>query len=291
MTGGKIKIVRLRPIFLIFATVALCVAQSGWQTATQLPAVDFSNLTKAQKVIALEVLRSESCACGCDMKLAECRVGDPKCNVSRRLSEFVVKEAGSGKSVAAIKESLKKFASAPEMLMEDKPVTISTSGDPVRGPAEAKVTIVEFSDFQCPFCAKAVAETQQVLAKYPKGVKLIFKQYPLDSHSEAELAAEAALAAQAQGKFWEMHDKMYANFRTINRARIFVWATQIGLDTNKLKADLDSHKYAQRVAMEEKQGDDAGVEGTPTFFINGKRLNAGFDVQTVTPLIEQELRR
>jgi protein-disulfide isomerase len=276
---------------LIFGTVALCVAQSGWKTATELPSVDFSSLTKAQKAVALEVLRAEACACGCAMKLAECRVGDPNCNVSRRLSAFVVKEAASDKSVASIKESLKKFAAAPEMLMEDKPVSISTAGDPVRGPADAKVTIVEFSDFQCPFCAKAVGETQQLLAKYPKNVKLIFKQYPLDTHSQAELAAEAALAAQAQGKFWEMHDKMYENFRVINRARIFMWAAQIGLDTNKLRADLDSGKYKSRVAMEEKQGDDAGVEGTPTFFINGKRLNAGFDVQTVTPLIEQELRR
>jgi len=271
--------------------VAACVAQSGWQTATELPRVDFSNLTKAQRAVALQVLRSESCACGCDMKIAECRVGDPKCNVSRRLADFVVKEAAAGKVAPAIKTALIKFAAAPEMMLEDKPVPISIAGDPVRGPADAKITIVEFSDFQCPFCAKAVGEVQKVLAKYPKNVRFIFKQYPLDSHSQAELAAEAALSAQAQGKFWEMHDKMYANFRLINRQRIYLWASELGMDTNKLKADLDSRKYEKRVAMEEKEGDEAGVEGTPTFFINGKRLNATFEAQTVAPLIEQEARR
>jgi protein-disulfide isomerase len=177
------------------------------------------------------------------------------------------------------------------MLLEDKPVPISIVGDPVRGPADAKITIVEFSDFQCPFCAKAVGEVDQILKKYPKNVRLIFKQYPLDSHSQAELAAEAALSAQAQGKFWEMHDKMYANFRLINRQRIFLWAQQVGVDVTKLRADLDSHKYAKRVALESKQGDDAGVEGTPTFFINGKRLNASFEVATVAPLIDKESKR
>jgi protein-disulfide isomerase len=283
--------VKIRPFVLILICVGACVAQSGWETATDLPRVDFAGLSKAQRAVAMQVMRSEGCACGCDMKIAQCRVEDPKCAVSRRLADFVVKEAAAGKNAAVIKAGLVKFAAAPEMVLEDQPVPISTAGDPVRGPAEAKITIVEFSDFQCPFCAKAVGEVNQVLAKYPKNVRLIFKQYPLDTHSEAELAAEAALAAQAQGKFWEMHDKMYANFRTINLQHIMAWAAQAGLDVKKLKADLDSHKYAARVAMESKQGDDAGVEGTPTFFINGKRLNASFEMQVVAPLIDQEAKR
>jgi len=267
------------------------MAQSGWKTAAALPSVDMSGLTKAQTAVALDVLRSEGCACGCDMKIAQCRMEDPKCGISRRLAGFVVKEASAGKNAAAIRAALVKFENAPEILLEDKPVQISTTGDPVRGPADAKVTIVEFSDFQCPYCAKAVGEVNQVLQKYPKNVRLIFKQYPLDTHSQAQMAAEAALSAQAQGKFWEMHDKLYANFRLINPQRVMLWAAQIGLDTKMLKADLDSHKYAKRVAMESKQGEDAGVEGTPTFFIDGKRLNATFEVQTVAPLIDQELKR
>ena len=267
------------------------LAQGGWDTANQLPGVDLSGLTRTQRVAALSILRSESCSCGCDMKIAQCRIEDPKCAVSRRLAELVVREASAGKSAKDIRADVVKLASQPPPLLEDKPVAISIAGDPMRGPSDAKVTIVEFSDFQCPYCAKAVGEVNQILKLYPKNVRLVFKQYPLDIHSQAAMAAQAALAAQAQGKFWEMHDKLYANFRIINRDRVFLWAQEIGLDMSRFRADLDSHKYAARIAAESKEGDSVGVEGTPTFYIDGRRLNAGFDVQLVAPLIDQELKR
>jgi protein-disulfide isomerase len=163
-------------------------------------------------------------------------------------------------------------------------------GDPVRGPVNAKVTIVEFSDFQCPFCAKATPEVIALLQKFPKDVRVVFKQFPLETHSQAALAAEASLAAQAQGKFWELHDKMYANFRILSEARIMGWAKDIGLDVNRFHADLASHKYKARVDSEEKQGEAAGVEGTPTFFIDGKKFNSVFEAADVAPLILEELK-
>jgi protein-disulfide isomerase len=126
--------------------------------------------------------------------------------------------------------------------------------------------------------------------KFPKEVKLVFKQFPLEDHSQAALAAEASLAAQAQGKFWELHDKMYANFRQINRARIFVWATEAGLDMNRFRADIDAHKYAARVHSEEQEGEVAGVEGTPTFFIDGKRFNGVFELKAIAPIVMDELK-
>jgi len=267
----------------------LCFAQNTWQTGPSIPGVDMTGLSKPQRDLALSILRAESCACGCDMKTAQCRVEDPKCAVSRKLTDLVLREASEGKTAKVILADYHKLATEPPPLLSD-PVRISIDGDPTRGPANAKVTIIEFSDFQCPFCAKAVGEVSQVLAKFPKDVRVVFKQYPLDTHSQAALAAEAALSAQAQGKFWEMHDKLYANFRTINRNRIVMWAQEIGIDLDKLRADLDSHKYAARVNLEEQQGDNAGVEGTPTFFIDGKRLNATFDVGTVVPLIQAELK-
>jgi protein-disulfide isomerase len=270
--------------------LAIGLAQTDWKTSTTLPGVDLTGLTKVQREIALSVLRSEGCNCGCELKLAECRTVDPQCATSRRFADLVVREASAGKTAKDIRAHVIKMASEPPPLLSD-PVKIAIDGDPMRGPANAKVTIIEFSDFQCPYCAKAVGEVNQVLAKYPKDVRVVFKQFPLDTHSQAELAAEAALAAQAQGKFWEMHDKLYANFRSISRVRIFAWATEIGLDMNRFKSELDSHKYAARVASESKQGDTVGVEGTPTFFIDGARLNATFDVATVVPLIEPKLKR
>ena len=268
----------------------LCIAQTGWKSATTLPGVDLTGLTNSQREIALQTMRAESCTCGCAMKIAECRMSDPACVSSRRLAHFVVTAASAGKSKEAVRQELLKFAAAPENLLDD-PIKIATDGDPVRGPSSAKVTIVEFSDFQCPYCAKATVEVKQILDRYPKDVRFIFKQFPLDIHSQAAVAAEASLAAQAQGKFWEMHDKLYANFRSISRVRILAWAQEVGLDVTRFKTDLDSHKYLARVTAEEKQGDDAGVAGTPTFYINGKKLNSSFEFATVDPVIQAEMKK
>lgn len=279
----------MRRIFLPLIFITIALAQVDWKTSTALPGVDLTGLTTAQKNVALSVMRSENCGCGCDMKIAQCRIFDPKCAVSHRWSDMVVKSAAAGKSADAIRADIVKLANEPPPLLESA-VKLSIDGDPVRGPADAKVTIVEFSDFQCPYCAKAVGEVSKVLAQFPKDVKLVFKQFPLDNHSQAGLAAEASLAAQSQGKFWELHDKMYANFRAINQEHVLAWAKELGLDMSRFQAELSAHKYASRVASEAKQGDGAGVEGTPTFFINGKRLNAAFEVGVVAPIITQELR-
>jgi protein-disulfide isomerase len=276
---------------ILFASVALlCLAQEAdWKKSEALPGVDFSGLTKPQRDAVLAVIRTEPCACGCDMKVAECRTKDPQCAFSRRLAAFAIRTASAGKSEKVIRAELDKYAEQPPPLL-DEPVKLSIGEAPFKGPADAKVTIVEFSDFQCPYCAKAAIEAAQVVQKFPKDVRLVFKQFPLDDHSQAALAAEASLAAQAQGKFWPLHDKMYANFRQINRARIFAWATEAGLDMKRFQADLDSHKYAARVHAEEQEGEAAGVGGTPTFFINGKKFNGVFEVNAIAPIIVDELK-
>jgi protein-disulfide isomerase len=276
---------------ILFVSVALlCLSQeSDWKKIDALPGVDFSGLSKPQRDAVLAVIRSEPCACGCDLKVAECRVKDPACGFSRRLAAFAIRTASAGKSEAVIRAELDRYAKEPPPLLE-APVKLSIAGAPFKGPVDARVTIVEFSDFQCPYCAKAAVEAAQVVQKFPKDVKLVFKQFPLEDHSQAALAAEASLAAQAQDKFWLLHDKMYANFRQINRARILVWATESGLDMNRFRADLDSHKYAARVHAEEQEGEVAGVEGTPTFFINGKRFNGVFEVSAIAPIIADELK-
>jgi len=276
---------------LLFASVALlCLAQeSDWKKTDVLPGVDFSGLTKPQRDAVLTVIRTEPCACGCDFKVAECRVKDPQCAFSRRLAAFAIRTASAGKSEAVIRAELDKYAKEPPPVLEP-PVKLAIAGAPFRGPADAKVTIVEFSDFQCPYCAMAALEAAQVVQKFPKDVKLVFKQFPLEDHSQAALAAEASLAAQAQGKFWPLHDKMYANFRQITRAHILVWAGEVGLDMTRFRADLDAHKYAARVHTEEQEGEVAGVGGTPTFFIDGKKFNGVFEVKAIAPIILDELK-
>lgn len=278
-----------RKLSLFLLLAAVCLAQGDWQTQTELPGVDWQGMTGAKKAAALKIMRTEACACGCDMKLAECRMKDHTCAVSRKLANAVVKEVAAGKTDAVVRADLKKIASEPGSVLDDA-VKLSVAGDPVRGPANARVTLVEFSDFQCPYCRTAVAETKALMRQFPNDVKLVFKQFPLDDHTRAEFGAEAALAAQAQGKFWEMHDLLYTGDPNLPRATVLGYARKLGLDMARFTAELDSHKYAARVHAEETEGEDAGVGGTPTFFINGKKCNVTFTAATVAPLIRNELK-
>ena len=276
---------------MILIFVVLMAAQS-WDAAKELPGIDMAGLNPDQQLAALKVLREESCNCGCSMKIAECRFKDPQCSYSRALALEVVKDLKAGKTldqVRAIAAELAKKAPAARKLLED-PVPISTAGDPVRGPANARVTIVEFSDFQCPYCSVAAPQVLSLVDRYPKDVKVVFKQFPLDMHRQARLAAEASLAAHAQGKFWPMHDRKFANFRQLSRENIVRWAAESGLDGARFAADLDSHKYAAKVEQELNEGMNAGVMGTPSFFINGKRYNGAMQPEIVAPIIEAELK-
>jgi protein-disulfide isomerase len=281
--------VRFRRILLPLVTAVICLAQGDWKTVTNLPGIDWQGLTGAKKDGALKLMQSEACTCGCDMKVAECRIKDHACATSRKLANTVVKDTVAGKSAAAIKSDLKKVASEPEGVMDD-PVKISIAGDPSRGPENARVTLVEFSDFQCPYCSKAVLEANLLLHAFPKDVRLVYKQFPLDQHADAEFGSEAALAAQVQGKFWEMHDLLYAGFPNLSRKTVFGYAQKLGLDMKRFTAEVDSHKYKARVAFEENEGEEAGVSGTPTFFVNGKKYNEVFTAAKMTPIIQQELK-
>ena len=280
----------VRHVSLALGVAGLLFGQS-WQTATDLPGVDFAGLTATQKSAALKMVREQDCNCGCALKLAECRVKDPNCSYSRGLATAVAKEFQAGKSseqaYAVLKELQKQGPVRPKVLEDAVP--ISVAGAPSFGPANAKITIVEFSDFQCPYCALSGPKATAIAAQYPKDVRLVFKQFPLDFHSNAYKAAEASLAAHAQGKFWLLHDKMFANFRQLSPENILRWAEEAGLDMRTFKADLQSGKYRAVVDRETKEGMKAGVMGTPTFFINGKRYNGPFELEALKPILKAEL--
>jgi protein-disulfide isomerase len=277
---------------LFVLTAALLTAQD-WQASPNLPAVDFTGLTSAQQALALKVLRTNGCPCGCGMKMAECRTKDPNCSFSKALAAIVVDNIRKGANEAAV---LKAVDASPLMhraapkLLED-PVAIPIDGAPFLGPKDARVTLVEFSDFQCPYCAQAVIRLNAVLKAYPNQVKLVFKQYPLDMHSQAALAAAAALAAHRQGKFWPLHDAMYADRTHLSRTTILAMAGAVGLDTKRFEQDWDSPAVKQALAREEAEGDKAGVEATPTVFIDGQKYNGLLDLDVIRPIIDAELKR
>jgi protein-disulfide isomerase len=271
---------------------ALLLAQE-WQTVTNLADVDFTGLTAAKKNSALHALRTFDCSCGCGMKVAECRVKDPNCSYSRGLSTMLVEAIKKGKSetdaVAEVKAS--KLAQPREFKLLDDPVPIPTLGSPSIGPPNARVVLVEFSDFQCPYCVKAVEKINTILKAYPNDVRLIFKQFPLETHPQASISAAAALAAHNQGKFWQMHDILFANRTQLSRNNIMGWAAKIGLDMKRFHDDLDSDTIKKAVIKDTQDGDKAGVEGTPTVFIDGQRYNGELALEAVKPVIDGELKR
>jgi protein-disulfide isomerase len=128
------------------------------------------------------------------------------------------------------------------------------------------------------------------MAAYPKDVKLIYKQFPLSMHPHAELAAEASLAAGAQGKFWEMYDVLFKNFQRLSRGNIMAMAKDIGLDVDKFKADLESGKFKKDVEKDTADGEAAGVYGTPSFYINGKQYNGEVSLAALKPIFATELK-
>lgn len=149
---------------------------------------------------------------------------------------------------------------------------IDIYGSPFKGPENAPVTIVVFSDYQCPFCANVEPLIQQILNQYPKAVKSLFKNFPLSSHKFARSAATAALAARAQGKYWEFHDKVFANSKTLNDAKFQEIARELGLDIERFNKDMIDPTIQKQIDKDMADGQQAGVRGTPTIFINGKLL-------------------
>jgi protein-disulfide isomerase len=170
------------------------------------------------------------------------------------------------------------------------PVKIDLAGSPVKGSNSAKVTVVAFSDFQCPFCSRAVPTMKQIEDTYKNKVRLAFKQLPLPFHDKAQGAAEASLAAHEQGKFWEYHDKLFANQQALDRPSLEKYAQEIGLNVGKFKAALDSGKFKKQVEDEAKFGNSIGATGTPTFYVNGKVLVGAQPFEKFKEMIDQELK-
>jgi protein-disulfide isomerase len=285
---------RLRIAVLCFLTALSLAAQApspdAWKTSETLGDVDLSGLTPVQKKAVLKILREEDCSCQCGMKTAECIMKDTNCSYSRAIAKIAIQGVKDGKSLMEISKLMDASPKAHRPKILEAPVTIAVDGAPVKGPADARITLVEFSDFECPYCSAAEKQVDIVMAAYPKDVKLVYKQFPLSMHPHAEIAAEASLAAREQGKFWEMYEVLFKNFRQLSRTSILAMAKDIGLDVDKFKADLDSGKYKAVVEKDVADGESAGVYGTPAFYINGKQYNGPVTLAALKPILAAELK-
>ena len=262
---------------------------ADWEHAQTLPGIDFLDLTPAQKQTVLKLVREQDCSCQCGMKIAECRYKDPACFYSTSLAKIAIDNMRQGKSVLEIRAALSAGPKYKRPKLLEDAVVVPVSGSPAMGPKDAKIVLIEFSDFECPYCSKAAADVKNIMTAYPGNVRLIYKQFPLSMHTHAKLSAVASLAAGEQGKFWQMHDLLFANFRKLSRENILVWAKSLGLDLERFTADLGSSKYDAAIAKDMQDGEAAGVYGTPAFFINGKLYNGPMDFSKVKPILDAEI--
>jgi len=177
-------------------------------------------------------------------------------------------------------------------LLEPPRVEVAVDDDAAKGPAKAPVTIVEFSDYQCPYCSRAEQTVTEVLKKYDGKIRLVYRDYPLGFHQNANVAAQASECAKEQGKFWEMHAAMFSNQQKLAQSDLVETAAGIqGVDKDKFKTCLESGKYSAEVQKDFDDGQKAGVTGTPTFFINGIPIVGARDVNAFAEIIDSELER
>ncbi len=178
-----------------------------------------------------------------------------------------------------------------EILTEPFRVDVAAEG-PRKGPEDAPITIVEFSDFECPFCGRVNPSIQKVRETYGDKVQIVFRQFPLGMHRNARKAGEASLCANDQGKFWEMHDGMFADQKNLAVDGLKSIAASVAdLDAEAFNECLDSDKYADSVESDFQAGTRAGVGSTPAFFINGRYLSGAQPYETFAEIIDDELAR
>jgi protein-disulfide isomerase len=219
--------------------------------------------------------------------LAECVGKGRACTGCVAAAQFLLEQVRDGKPKGQVAELY-------EQRFDPRRVkTIVDDDSPSLGPANAAVSIVEWADFQCPSCRNMSLVLHEVLARFPKDVRLVFKHYPISFHAFAPGAASAAVAAGAQGKFWPMHKMLFERQDRLADSDLESYATELGLDLQRFREDRASAATEERIVRDKRQGEGLGIHATPTMFINGREVqNASLDnpVEDLSAWIELELR-
>ncbi len=206
------------------------------------------------------------------------------CNKTRGTSEA---DPTYARATPRAEEVDDRFGSAVDKL-EARVAVPYEADDPVRGASEPLVTIVEFSDFQCPFCGQFAQTLEELIKAYPDDVRLVFKQFPLPMHPDAEIGARAAIAAKAQDRFWAMHDTLFAQRHAMDEDDVVEHAAALGLDTAAFSALLADPATAARVKADIAFGQARGVRGTPAFFVNGRGFSGALPPDKLQAILAEE---
>jgi protein-disulfide isomerase len=236
--------------------------------SVDLQGVDTSKLTEREKE-QWSVYVSELLAPCSDqpVSIAQCVAEKRACDSCLPAARFLAKQVTSGKTRSQAEGAFRTRFSA------DTVKNVNPGDSPSKGAADAAVTLVEWADFECPFCAMAYPLLDSVVERYPTQVRLVFKNFPLSMHEHGEPAARAVVAAGKQGKFWEMHHALFQNQKTLDEAGLAKIAKELRLDVKKFDEDRRSEAVADTVAKDRKEGESLGLQGTPAIFINGRAFD------------------
>lgn len=216
------------------------------------------------------------------------RFKEPKEQILPKIETFLRQQ----KSRQAFVEYLQKLTEQYDAQYNLEPLRfeVGSQGYPTIGNSDAPITIVEFSDFQCPYCAQVGPALKRITEDYSGKVRLVFRQFPLTNiHQQAEIAAQAALCAADQGKFWEMHDAMFADQKSLSAEQLKEKAASLGLDADSFNTCVDSKRHLKEIESDVRAGVEVGVTGTPAFFINGRPLGGAQSYENIAAVIDEEL--
>jgi protein-disulfide isomerase len=247
--------------------------------------VDVSKLDELATKIFFRVVNSEPSICGKGQSLLASAKKDASCRRSLNAVKYVARLADQGYTQTEIGEALEK------RYRGGQPKFIDIAEAPSEGSSGAKVTLVEFADYECPHCKRFQPVLRQILDEFKGDVRLYFKHYPLPQHTNARLAAEAAVAAQKQGKFWQYQDKLWENQDNLTPAELEKYAKEISLDLPKFRADMEDPKAKARVQKDRVDGQTLGLASTPTLYINGREYTDAKDTESLREWIKEELSK
>jgi len=263
---------------------AAVAAKAGTEDTTPPAGVDVSKLDDFGKKVFFRIANRESSICGQAQSLIQ-SAKDPKnsCRRSVNALRYVARLVGDGFTDSEVSEALvKRYRPVP-------PRKIDLADTPMKGSPTAKITLVEFADYECPHCKRFQPVLRQIVDEYRSDVKLYFKHYPLPQHTNARLAAEAAVAAQKQGKFWQFQDKLWDKSDELTPAEIEKAAKDVGLDVAKFRQDMASEAVKAKVQKDRSDGQAAGLQATPTLYIDGREYTDGRDSDSLREWIKDAL--
>ncbi|MCC6875975.1 MAG: thioredoxin domain-containing protein [Sandaracinaceae bacterium] len=230
-----------------------------------LEAVDVSELSRAERRVWVELVNDLLSPCGEPISVARCAAEERGCRRCVPAARYLVRLIREGYERAQIEELY------GQRYGRDSAIELDLANAPSRGSPMAQITIVEFSDFECPYCGRAHPILREVLRELEGRVRLVFFHFPLSGHEHAMPAARAAVAAGNQGKFWEMHDLLFEHQRQLEEEDLERYAQELGLDVGRFRADMQAAATQQRVEHDKTEGQRLGIESKPTFFVNGRR--------------------